>query len=111
MEGIHKVSSSNVDRVGYRRDSSSLLVVFKSGTGYVYSGVPEHIADELLKAPSKGTFFGKNIRDKFATAKLADQPEEAIRVFQEGAYGTKRSSYSMLSECLRPGVRPLGLFA
>ena len=112
MGAIHTVKSSNIERIGYRKDTSSLLVVFKSGAGYVYSGVPEHLADGLLEAQSHGTYFRENIKKgTFAFAKLADQPEEAIRLFLEGALGTKRSDYSKLSKCLLPGVNPLGLFA
>jgi lysyl-tRNA synthetase class 2 len=52
----------------YRYDSHKrdLHVVFQSGRVYTYLQVPEDIHAGLQRAPAKGQFFNRFIRDKFA---------------------------------------------
>lgn len=56
------VDSSNLDQVGYETDQMELHVIFKDGSLYVYHGVPEHIFDELLNAPSKGSYLNREVK-------------------------------------------------
>ena len=59
------VVSSNIASVGY--ESGTLEIEFRSGGGYKYTGVPEHIYRALLSAPSKGSYFAEHIRDRYPT--------------------------------------------
>lgn len=51
-----KLNSSNVDSVGYDKDSRSLTVVFKNGTAYTYGDVAPQTYAAMLRAPSPGKF-------------------------------------------------------
>lgn len=57
-----QVFSSNVQSVGYNRQTSTLVVVWKkNGKRSAYAGVPENIADELARAPSVGSMMRTEI--------------------------------------------------
>lgn len=64
------VSSSNLSAAGYDPNSSTLIVNFKNGTTYKYLGVPQPIFDALMRAPSKGTYFNDNIKDRYRFVRL-----------------------------------------
>ncbi|HEV2163271.1 MAG TPA: KTSC domain-containing protein [Stellaceae bacterium] len=64
------VISGNIQAVGWDGTLSTLYVKFKAGTQYAYVGVPKNIFEALLKAPSKGKFFAKYIRDKYPTRRV-----------------------------------------
>jgi len=63
-----KVSSSNVEAVGYADDK--LYVQFTSGHTYAYVGVPQKLYEDLLVADSKGRFLRANVYDKYLYEKL-----------------------------------------
>lgn len=69
MPFMHFVNSSNVDQVGYDHDQMELHVMFHSGDLYVYSGVPEHIYDELRSAPSVGSYLNREIKNVYPYSK------------------------------------------
>jgi hypothetical protein len=56
----------------FRHDPATgrLLVVFQSGKKYVYSPVPQAIAEAMRRAYSKGEFFNEHIRDRFAFERI-----------------------------------------
>jgi hypothetical protein len=56
------VDSSNIDQVGYQEDTMELHIAFKGGAQYVYHDVPAHIFDQLMDAPSKGSFLNREVR-------------------------------------------------
>ena len=59
------VSSSAISSVGYDERSSVLEVEFRSGVVYDYFKVPPRIYQDLLKAPSKGSFLSRRVRDRY----------------------------------------------
>jgi hypothetical protein len=59
------VSSSAISSVGYDERSSVLEVEFQSGAVYDYFDVPPKVYKALLKAPSKGNFVSRRIRDRY----------------------------------------------
>ena len=59
------VSSSNLRSVGYDSDKLILEIEFHESGIYQYSGVPERVYRGLLSAKSIGSFFHKNIKDKY----------------------------------------------
>lgn len=65
-----RVSSSNLASVGYDADSSVLEVEFHGGEIYQYSGVPQEIYQRLMRASSHGSYFYRNIRDKYPTKRI-----------------------------------------
>jgi len=59
------VDSSAIASVGYDETSSVLEVEFSSGVVYDYFKVPERVYRDLLKAPSKGSFVSRRVRDRY----------------------------------------------
>ncbi len=64
------VSSSNLASVGYDANSETLEVEFKNQSIYQYYNVPQFMHEQLMQAPSIGTFFNANIRDAYACARM-----------------------------------------
>lgn len=60
------ISSSAISSVGYDERSAVLEVEFRSGAVYDYFKVPEKVYRDLLKAPSKGSFVSRRVRDRYA---------------------------------------------
>ncbi|MCP4603486.1 MAG: KTSC domain-containing protein [Proteobacteria bacterium] len=56
------VDSSNIEALGYDVDTQELHVQFVSSGLYIYSGVPREIFDELMNAPSKGSFLNREVK-------------------------------------------------
>ena len=63
------VDSSNIEAVGYDDAAEELHVRFLTGATYVYHGVPRHIFDDLVAAPSKGSFLNREVKGVYAFAK------------------------------------------
>jgi hypothetical protein len=61
----HPISSSAISSVGYDARSSVLEVEFRSGAVYDYLKVPVRVYRALLKAPSKGSFVSRRVRDSY----------------------------------------------
>ena len=58
------VSSSNVQSIGFDKESETLYVKFPNGT-YAYQGVDEGTYQAFLGAGSKGQFLDRNIKGQF----------------------------------------------
>lgn len=59
------VESSNIQDAGYDADSGVLEVTFKNGRRYRYVGVSATLYENFMNAPSKGSFFAREIRPNF----------------------------------------------
>jgi KTSC domain-containing protein len=59
------VDSSAISSMGYDARKSVLEVEFRSGAVYDYLEVPPKVWEALLKAPSKGRFVSRRVRDQF----------------------------------------------
>jgi len=64
------VNSSNLYSVEYNKETKTLEVEFNKGGVYQYSNVPESVFNQLMTAPSKGSYFYHNIRDQYDTKKI-----------------------------------------
>ena len=65
------VSSSNIQSVGYDSTTETLRVEFLNGSIYEYKAVPQAVHDELINAPSCGSYFNRNIRNNYAHERIA----------------------------------------
>ena len=66
-----EVNSTVFAEEGYDEDHRVLLLRFRSnGALYAYYDVEEAVYRDFLRAESKGTFFGDNIRDVYRYEKL-----------------------------------------
>ena len=79
-----KVESSNIEAVAFEQSNplnddplsrGVLAVKFKNGDVYRYLNVPRDIYEQMLDAPSKGTFFNTIIKDTYVSVK---QTEDAL---------------------------------
>jgi hypothetical protein len=57
--------SSVIRAFSYEASRHELLIVFQSGRGYVYQGVPEETYRAMTAAFAKGEFFNTEIRGRF----------------------------------------------
>lgn len=64
-----EVSSSMIRAVDYDAKAKILYVLFRSGDLYEYYEVEPSIFQELLNAPSKGSYMRKHIVDCYKYAK------------------------------------------
>jgi hypothetical protein len=69
MSEMIYVDSSNIEAVRYDENTQELHVQFLSGGYYVYHDVPRGIFDELLSAPSKGSFLNREIKPVYQFTK------------------------------------------
>ena len=67
---LKRVTSSNLEAIGYDGTNQSLIVQFKNGTYYKYENVPYAIYQKLLSVRSVGKYFDVVIRNKFAYSKI-----------------------------------------
>ena len=52
-------------------DDGTLQLQFRNGAIYLYFAVPRDVFEDLLAAQSKGSYFNRNIRDRFHHQRLA----------------------------------------
>jgi hypothetical protein len=69
MPDMIYVDSSNIEAVGYDDDTQELYVKFLSGGYYIYHDVPPGIFNELLYAPSKGSYMNREIKGVYQFTK------------------------------------------
>jgi hypothetical protein len=67
---MQMVNSSNVESVGFDPDTRELWVRFLNGGTYVYSNVDETTFNELLAAPSVGSYLNRSIKNNFEYRKV-----------------------------------------
>jgi hypothetical protein len=68
------VNSTLLAKVTYEADQSMLQLEFCNGAIYRYLAVPADIHHGLLSADSKGTYFNRQIRNRFAYVLLRPPP-------------------------------------
>jgi KTSC domain len=73
---LKAVPSSVIRRFVYDEMESDLWVEFTTGRRYVYSGVPQEVADALRGAFAKGVYFNTRIRDRFPHREVTHEDEE-----------------------------------
>ena len=59
--------------VAYDSNRELLQIEFRDGTVYQYFNVPADVHENLLRAPSKGTYFNRVIRGRFPYTRLPNQ--------------------------------------
>lgn len=62
--------SSTIQAAAYWKDKEYLIVSFKSGHSYSYSGVPVRVVQAWEQASSAGSFFYYNIRTSYSYMKM-----------------------------------------
>ncbi len=80
------VESSNIDGVCYQPEFAALFVRFKNGKIWQYICVPMSVHDEFMESESKGAFFAKHIKPKYAGGEWREDVDNT-----EGEYDTPAS--------------------
>ena len=62
---MFKVSSSNIDSVGYDTATRKLRIAFKNKATFDYLDVAPELFNDLMDADSIGKFFHANVKNKF----------------------------------------------
>lgn len=62
---MQPVKSSNLEAVGYDEATATLAVQFKNGATWHYPGVPLDVFQQMLGAPSIGSFYATAIRGTY----------------------------------------------
>lgn len=75
------MASSVIRGAWYLPDRQELDLLFVSGRRYVYSQVPLAIARAFAEAQSKGRFYNREIRNRFASREVR---KGAARVVSDG---------------------------
>lgn len=65
------IESSNLEEVGYDPGSRMMEILFRSGRLYHYYGVPSHVYEGLLAAPSAGSYFHAEIRGQYGDRRVS----------------------------------------
>lgn len=65
-----RVSSSNLESVGYDSNDEILEIKFHSGGIYQYLNVPFEKYKSLMNASSKGSYFASFIKDRYRYRKI-----------------------------------------
>lgn len=61
---LQRVLSSNLEAIGYDNMHQELYVLFKDGKLLAYQGVTSVEHNNLMRSPSKGSYFNKVIANK-----------------------------------------------
>ena len=67
--------STVISRFVYDEMEQNLWVEFTTGRRYVYSGVPEEVANAFRAAFAKGVYFNTRIRDRFPHREVTHEEE------------------------------------
>lgn len=59
------MASSVIRGAWYKPGQSELDLLFVSGRRYVYSQVPQSVAEAFASAPSKGAYYNRKIRNHY----------------------------------------------
>lgn len=64
------VSSGNISEIGYDPANETLELMFHHGGVYQYYNVPNHVYEQLRRAPSIGKYFNSEIKGRFPEARV-----------------------------------------
>ena len=57
--------STMLSGASYDPDSETLDLTFTGGRTYTYESVPQRVFEDLRDAPSPGSFYWSNIKDRY----------------------------------------------
>lgn len=74
LKNVVALDSSSLMSVAYDSERTTLEIQFRDRSIYQYIEVPETIHQDLLHAVSKGDYFNKHVRNRFASTKVRHSP-------------------------------------
>lgn len=82
---MEPAQSTTISHHGYHPDSQTMMVQFKNGKVYSYSGVPKEVFEGYRNSESQGSYFSQNIKGRYTTAfrgTVAAKPTPGQKVTQ-----------------------------
>lgn len=70
MEYLATPDSSNISKIGYEKNNSTLEIEFNNGGTYHYYDVPHNVWEAFKGADSKGQFVHQNIKGVYRYSKV-----------------------------------------
>ena len=70
---MQPMDSRLLEAAAYYEQMTLLVLAFRSGAVYRYSGVPASTYYELLRSESKGKYFNAHIRNRYVCIKMPDR--------------------------------------
>ena len=67
---MYPVNSSQISYIGFDDENNILYVTFKNNKTYEYSDVPYVTWKALKNAPSIGSYFSSNIKNKYKSKEI-----------------------------------------
>ena len=68
---VHETpTSSNIAKIVYDEENSSMDIFFKSGRTYRYEQIPYEVWNAFVEAPSAGKFYSSSIKGTFNGVEL-----------------------------------------
>ncbi len=67
---VQTPGSSCIESVGHNGTTGDMVVVFRKGGRYVFSGVPADVYREMISSPSVGKYFHSRIEGHFPYRKV-----------------------------------------
>lgn len=64
------IKSSQIEAVEFDQGNQNLVIEFKNGSQYSYSGCTPEVYKALLDSPSKGEYFARNIKNVLPFKKI-----------------------------------------
>ena len=68
---VKPVRSRDLALIGYDQTTSILEIVFRAGGVYRYQRVPENVYQNLMAAPSHGSYFQKYVKNQYPYTKVS----------------------------------------
>ena len=59
------VISSNIESIGYDEQNQEVYVRFLNNSLYIYKGVPQYEFQNLMDAPSLGSYLNRNFKNVY----------------------------------------------
>ncbi len=66
--------STVIEDVAYHAPQRELRITFTTGRIYIYANVPPHVVEALVRAGSRGAYFNRYIRDRYAYREIDPNP-------------------------------------
>ena len=94
------VPSTAISNIQYDPDTEGLTVQFaSSGKKYFYPAVPVELVQALMKAPSKGEFFMRNIHDQYSMygkdhSRKDKNQQKGIKKYMQSYYKNNKGKWS-----------------
>lgn len=62
--------STRIDEVVYDGEEQKMVITFRDGRSYEYSGVPQAVYMQMQRSPSVGSYFERQVKGRYGDTEL-----------------------------------------